>query len=166
MKSALIATLTFALAFTACTFDVSTEVSNATPKADVEVQFVDELGEEDAVFADIQLTGMACEMACGGSIKRSMKDVKGVIATEIEFDDTEEVDLVRLRIDEDQFDSKTTIAQLNELNEGQFTVKSVQIRTVSAQPVQEEIEEDLEEDEGDVSLIQLPNFFDVFTRLY
>ncbi|MBP6699492.1 MAG: heavy-metal-associated domain-containing protein, partial [Flavobacteriales bacterium] len=43
-------------------------------------------------FADLSVEGMSCEMMCGGSIKKALAALPGVVGTEIKFEEGEAVD--------------------------------------------------------------------------
>lgn len=158
-------TLLLPIALFGCSFN-SNEATVSVPTEDnatVSVSYVEEEGTEDAIYADVAIEGMACAMSCGGSIKKCLGKMDGVEKTEIDFDAEKAVNTVTVKISE-SVDEKTLISELEKLNDGQFTVKSMQVRKITASGI--EAEEETEGDKDVSFTIDLPNIFDVFTRIF
>lgn len=156
--------LAIAVSFAAgCTFNSATDNALEADATPVQFTYQEEEGMEDAIYAEVSLSGMSCEYACGGAIKKCLKNMDGVIETNIEFDKEKEYDFVKVRLKEG-VDEQKIVSSLSTLNDGQFKVKSVLVRTVRMKDDEQADEE--EEDLHDVSMIQLPNIFDVFSRIF
>jgi len=78
-------------------------------------------------LANIGIEGMACERACGGSIKKALLNMDGIITAEIKFDEDEAVDFAVVEFDESKISSEEMVKAVTALHKGQFTVKSVAI---------------------------------------
>lgn len=78
--------------------------------------------------ADIAITGMTCEMMCGGSIKKALAKLPGVSATEIAFQEGEEaVDRAVVTYDPAKVTEAQLVNTIQGLHDGQYKVVTVDI---------------------------------------
>ncbi|HEY0978918.1 MAG TPA: heavy metal-associated domain-containing protein [Flavobacteriales bacterium] len=78
--------------------------------------------------ADIAITGMTCEMMCGGSIKKALAKLPGVSSTEIAFQEGEEaVDRALVTYDPAKVNEAQLVSTIQALHEGQYKVVTVDI---------------------------------------
>ena len=68
---------------------------------------------------------MVCQMACGGSIRRALKETCGVERVQINFVDSLEEQQIVVNYDRNKIAPKQMITVLSAINKGQFTVRSI-----------------------------------------
>jgi copper chaperone CopZ len=69
--------------------------------------------------------GMVCQMACGGSIRRSLKETCGVESVQIDFVDSLEEQQIVVNYDRNKIAPKQMITVLSAVNKGQFSVRTI-----------------------------------------
>lgn len=86
-----------------------------------------ETPEEVVVIADSQLEleveGMVCQMGCAAAIKGELLKTNAVAECDIDFVEERSSNPVKIKYDSQQIDEEKMIALIEEINEGQFTVK-------------------------------------------
>lgn len=100
------------------------QAANVTPTFKEEV-----IAEGTPVtFADLSIEGMTCEMMCGGSIKKALAGVPGVVSTEITFAEGVDVDdHAVVTYDPAKVDEATLVKAVQGLHGGQYKVKAVAV---------------------------------------
>lgn len=110
------------------------------PMEQIASQTIERVVEEVAVsgtapttLADLSITGMSCEMMCGGSIKKALAQLPGVNSTEIRFIEGDENDHAVVDYDATKVTDEQLISAVQGLYEGQYKVVAVKItKQVSA----------------------------------
>jgi hypothetical protein len=69
--------------------------------------------------------GMVCQMGCGGSIRKTLKETCAVERVEVTYQDSLEEQTIKVYYNRQKIGPKQMIATLSELNEGQFTVRKL-----------------------------------------
>mgnify|MGYP003902802591 FL=1 len=69
--------------------------------------------------------GMVCQMACGGSIRRTLKETCAVERVQINFVDSLEEQQIVVNYDRNKIAPKQMITMLMAINKGQFSVRSI-----------------------------------------
>lgn len=106
---------------------------NAPSTNDSVLQGVDRTVEEVAVAgpsltkADLSIEGMSCAMMCGGSIKKALAGLPGVLSTEIEFIEGDERDHAVVTYDPAQVNDAQMVEAIQKLHDGQYKVLAVKI---------------------------------------
>lgn len=78
--------------------------------------------------AKITLDGMSCAKACGGKIKKCLKNIDGIKTADIHFDPERKTrNFATIEFDQKVVTEKEMIAAIEKLNNGQYKVKSVEI---------------------------------------
>ena len=78
--------------------------------------------------ADLSISGMTCEMMCGGAIKDAMAKLKGVSGTEIKFTDKEgEASHALVTYDPREVSDAEMVKAIQALHEGQYKVLAIAI---------------------------------------
>lgn len=156
------------LLFSGC----STETQNVTESTVETVVRVTETAGVSKTVANIGIEGMACERACGGSIKKALLNMDGIVSAEIKFDVDEAVNFAVVEFDESKISSEEMVKTLTTLNKGQFTVKSVAIdKQVKKETETSEMNKHGEKNSGsslpkvDYNGIAIPNIFDILNTL-
>lgn len=87
--------------------------------------------------AELTITGMSCEMMCGGAIRKALGQLPGVTHTEIDFNEGEEADMAIVTYDEAHVSDVDLVKAVEGLYNGQYKVTGVvitkQVRATSAQ---------------------------------
>ena len=84
-------------------------------------------GSVSGTFADLSIEGMSCEMMCGGSIKKALAKLPGVISTEIKFVEGDETDHAVVQFDAAKVSDAEMIDAIQGLYDGQYKVVAVKI---------------------------------------
>lgn len=78
-------------------------------------------------IADLSISGMTCEMMCGGAIKDAMAKLPGVTGTEITFTEGETADHAVVTYDPARVSDAELVKAVQALHEGQYKVLAVDI---------------------------------------
>ncbi|MBL7950532.1 MAG: heavy-metal-associated domain-containing protein [Flavobacteriales bacterium] len=84
-------------------------------------------GTVPTTLADLSITGMSCEMMCGGSIKKALAALPGVNSTEINFIEGDESDHAVVNYDATKVSDDQLISAIQNLYDGQYKVVAVKI---------------------------------------
>ncbi len=74
---------------------------------------------------EIGVKGMVCQMGCGGSIRKALKETCAVERVEVNYIDSLEEQIIKVHYDRDQIAPKQMLLVLAGLNDRQFTVRTV-----------------------------------------
>ena len=74
---------------------------------------------------EIGVKGMVCQMGCGGSIRKALKETCAVERVEITYIDSLEEQVIKVHYDRDQIAPRQMLRVLAGLNDHQFTVRTV-----------------------------------------
>lgn len=105
-------------------------------------------------IASLGIEGMSCEKMCGGAIKKALEGTAGVISAEIEFDAEKEIDIAVVKYSPGEVQDASLISVVNELRDGLYKVRSVEVNT----QVLEEGNSEEEEEEATALLPKLQMF--------
>lgn len=118
----------------------------------------------------MEVDGMVCKMGCGGSIRKGVKELGGIESVEFDFVEERLTNVATVLFDENSVSQESIIEKVKKLNDGQFSVGSVQVESISSSPVNEELTKKSNAAEGvqkeiSSSSVQLPNLFDIFRNI-
>jgi hypothetical protein len=68
---------------------------------------------------------MVCQMGCGGSIRKTLKETCAVERVEVTYQDSLEEQTIKVYYNRQKIGPKQMIAMLSKVNEGQFTVRKL-----------------------------------------
>ena len=74
---------------------------------------------------EIGVKGMVCQMGCGGSIRKALKETCAVERVEVNYIDSLEEQVIKVHYDHDQIAPQQMLRVLAGLNDHQFTVRTV-----------------------------------------
>lgn len=74
---------------------------------------------------EIGVKGMVCQMGCGGSIRKALKETCAVERVEVNYIDSLEEQVIKVHYDRKQIAPKQMLQVLAGLNDRQFTVRTV-----------------------------------------
>jgi hypothetical protein len=74
---------------------------------------------------EIAVKGMVCQMGCGGSIRKALKEKCAVERVEVNYIDSLEEQVIKVHYDREQIAPKQMLQVLSELNDRQFTVRTI-----------------------------------------
>jgi hypothetical protein len=73
---------------------------------------------------EIAVKGMVCQMGCGGSIRKVLKETCAVERVEINYIDSLEEQVIKVQYDRQHIAPKQMLQLLSEVNDKQFTVRT------------------------------------------
>lgn len=80
----------------------------------------------------MEVTGMSCEMACGGSIREGLLETNAVARVQFEnFDMEQETNVAKVYFDDTKISIEKIVAIVSKLNNKQFTVGATSDETFS-----------------------------------
>ncbi len=82
---------------------------------------------DPVTFADLSISGMSCEMMCGGAIKKALAKVPGVSGTEIKFIEGDANDHAIVTFDPGKVSDAQLVDAVQSLHDGQYKVVAVAI---------------------------------------
>lgn len=82
---------------------------------------------EPMATADLGISGMTCEMMCGGMIKSALVKVPGVEKTEIAFTDGDAIGHAKVTYDPAKVDDTKLVEAVQALADGQYKVESIAV---------------------------------------
>lgn len=74
---------------------------------------------------EIGVKGMVCQMGCGGSIRKALKETCAVERVEVNYIDSLEEQVIKVHYDRKQIAPQQMLQVLAGLNDRQFTVRTV-----------------------------------------
>ena len=74
---------------------------------------------------EIGVKGMVCQMGCGGSIRKALKETCAVERVEVNYIDSLEEQVIKVHYDREQIAPQQMLQVLSELNDRQFSVRTV-----------------------------------------
>jgi hypothetical protein len=74
---------------------------------------------------EIGVKGMVCQMGCGGSIRKALKETCAVERVEVNYIDSLEEQVIKVHYNREQIAPKQMLQVLSALNDHQFTVRTL-----------------------------------------
>lgn len=74
---------------------------------------------------ELGVKGMVCQMGCGGSIRKALKETCAVARVEVNYQDSLEEQIVKVHYDRKQIAPEQMIQLLSSINDRQFTVRTL-----------------------------------------
>ena len=100
--------------------------SDAPQNAQIDSQKLDVIAEEKKPDADYQcvakVSGMVCKMGCGATIRKELTTLKGVSRVAVDYEEDREEQIISIFYNSSFHDEKEIYAELEKINNGQFTV--------------------------------------------
>ena len=100
--------------------------SDAPQNAQIDSQKLDVIAEEKKPDADYQcvakVSGMVCKMGCGATIRKELTNLKGVSRVAVDYKEDREEQIISIFYNSSFHDEKDIYAELEKINNGQFTV--------------------------------------------
>ena len=119
--SLLIATIALV---TACSSTGSSDAVSAASRTESSVNIT---AGQPMATADLGISGMTCEMMCGGMIKSALVKVPGVESTEIVFHDGDKIGHAKVTYDPAKVDDAKFVQAVQALADGQYKVESIAV---------------------------------------
>lgn len=118
----------------------------------------------------IEVDGMSCEMACGGSIREGLMDTKAVSRVQFDFEMGRETNTAKISFDNAKITQDEIVKIVTSLNNHQFTVGEASIESIEATETGavEENQTSKNVETANVSVdverpsFHMPNFIDLF----
>lgn len=114
----------------------------------------------------MEVSGMSCAMACGGSIRKGLKAMNGVSSVQIDFEMGRESNTVNISFDKDVISVEEMSALVADLNDRQFIVGNVSASDLSLNTSnKKESGEEATQIEISTTSFKMPNLLDLFSSL-
>lgn len=120
-------------------------------------------------MATLEIKGMECVMACGGSIKKALRKTNGVSDIEFDFETGREFNVASISYNEDVVTMDEMKALILELNDNQFTVGESSTEGIQSKSSSTETNSAKSSSDANVevssSAFEMPNLLDLFSSL-
>jgi hypothetical protein len=117
----------------------------------------------------IELEGMVCQMGCGGSIRKELKETGAVVNCDFDFEDEREINSAKISFDKDKISAQEIINIISSMNDNQFTIVSSSSKDVQIQSVNPDEEKSNSKQESKVKIteptFEFPNLLKLFSRI-
>lgn len=122
----------------------------------------------------VEVQGMSCEMGCGSEIRKGLKSSGAVASTKfVDFDADNETNIARIEFDDADLTDADIKKIIEGLNDGQFTVGTIEInqleKTHETKASEENTEEVTKSEKTTTTMSEttweFPNLFDLFSTL-
>tara|TARA_B110000285_G_scaffold230880_1_gene298308 strand:+ start:750 stop:1238 length:489 start_codon:yes stop_codon:yes gene_type:complete len=161
MKNIVVLSIIFTALFSCqSNIDSTTDVSQSEHVESQEITVV-----PNKILA-MEVSGMSCAMACGGTIRKGLKATNGVSAVQFDFEMGRETNIANISFDKEVISVEEMSALVSKLNKGQFTVGAVSTSDLSLNTSnsKESGEEEVQV-EMTVSNFKIPNLLDLFSGI-
>ncbi len=74
---------------------------------------------------ELGVKGMVCQMGCGGSIRKALKETCAVDRVEVNYIDSLEEQIIKVSYDRQKIAPEQMVGVLSKINDKQFTVRSL-----------------------------------------
>jgi copper chaperone CopZ len=116
--------------------------------------------------ATIELTGMTCEMGCGGEIRKALKASGAVASTSFDFQEERAFNVATVKFDNADLNEQQIRKIIEGLNEGQYKVNAISIQPIEHE--QSRTENSSESSDKAVvnmrsSKLEFPNLFELLS---
>ena len=78
-----------------------------------------------------EIEGMTCEMGCGGSIRKALKETGGVERVQYDFVEGRKKQVALITYDAAKIDAQKMLQKIQTINEKQFTAKLVKDESIN-----------------------------------
>lgn len=117
---------------------------------------------------EVSVEGMTCEMGCGGSLRKALKDTKAVDQVSfVDFDADADKNKAIIRFDRTKISADKLVSLMEEINENQFTVSDVKTKTVDGDAASSNSGSTNKSEDAPVKMtspsLEIPNLIDLFT---
>lgn len=122
--------------------------------------------------ADIAIEGMKCELSCAADVYRALDDLPGVGDIDIRFGIDEEYDRAIVAFDAAVIDRDQLVEAIHGLGNGVYNVKEVKLSSTSEPRGRQEVKPSRPGESSTTGYAtpqvryEMPNFLEVFTRLF
>lgn len=122
----------------------------------------------------LEVEGMVCEMGCGGAIRTALMETMAVSECGFDFEHGRETNFATIAFDEGKISSDKIMQMLGQLNDGQFNIRKLEMKSVVPKQDSEEQkkltasirEEQLKNIQSNSSTLELPNFVEILASFF
>jgi copper chaperone CopZ len=121
----------------------------------------------------VEVSGMTCEHACGGSIRMALKETQAVDRVSFDFETDRKVNTAFVTFDKSKISADEIVAIIEKINDKQFTtgkVSSTAVETKSTEggassqtTTKSEVKSKI--DVSTTTNFELPNLFELFSKI-
>lgn len=119
----------------------------------------------------MEISGMSCEMACGGSIREGLIETGAVARVQYDFEMGRDVNIAKISFDNTKISPEKMIQIVSKLNDKQFTVGETSLEEidnpaeVNASSTEGSDEKPMTSVTLETSELDVPNLFDLLRSL-
>jgi len=119
----------------------------------------------------VEIEGMSCEMACGGSIRTNLKATGAVDRVQFDFEEGRKIQTAFISYDSNKISDSEMLKLIQTINEKQFTTHKYSSEEISDTNEESTSENNNAEESSSVDVsevapsIELPNLFDLLKNL-
>ena len=162
MKKVLYFTIASAVLFSCENQPVESNIDHSTEEVSEKAVVV-----EPNQLATIEVKGMECVMACGGSIKKALRKTQGVSNIEFDFEMGREFNIATISYDENVVTMDEMKALILDLNNEQFSIGNLATEEIHAKANCSENTAHKSSSEAKIevsnSSFEMPNLVDLFS---
>ncbi len=146
-----------------------------TPELTAERESIEQNEERPTVVPNqllsMEISGMSCEMACGGSIREGLMETGAVARVQYDFEMGREVNVAKIAFDNTKISPEKMVQIVSKLNDKQFSVGETNLEDidnpaqVNASTSEGSDEKSLTNVRVDHTELDLPNLFDLLRSL-
>lgn len=134
---------------------------------------VTEAQEEVAVIdanriLTLDVAGMACEMACGGSIRDALTETGAVASVDYDFKMGRDVNTAIIKFDDSKLNAKEIQEKIEAINDGQFTVTNPSEASIESNTIVEESSKSSGTSDVNVDYsagVEIPNLLEILADM-
>jgi hypothetical protein len=119
----------------------------------------------------VEIEGMACEMACGGSIRSHLKSTGAVERVQFDFEDGRRIQTAFITYNSKKISDEEMLELIQSINEKQFTTYNYNSKVLGVSRVPDQSEKNSTKETSKINVsevnpsIELPNLFDLLKNL-
>ncbi len=117
---------------------------------------------------NLEIDGMVCKMGCGGTIRKELYGTDAISEVDFDFSEDRATNYAKVYFDKDKIDADKILALISEINDGQFSARSMGSEAYSSENQLSEDSNETSSEEPKVKAIttnlEVPNLFELITQ--
>lgn len=116
-------------------------------------------------IANIEVSGMACEMACGGAIRKALLENKGVTRVQFDFEMNRDTNIAKVSYDRNKINAEKIKSIILKVNDGQFTVGEITEEPLSSNTESTQNSGNTTIEMNEIQNFEFPNLLSIIAKL-
>lgn len=133
----------------------------------VEKNITEEVAITPTTKMTVEIDGMECVQACGGSIRKELKSTGAVSSCQFDFETGRKTNVATIEFDNTKITEEEIISRISKLNNKQFTVGETDFTNLSETVIKTEETKNSNKEDNTVEMsstgIEIPNLFDLLS---